>query len=170
MQPRTRLYDSIKNPILQEVDGILHDPVAFHPAPGTFDLHPNGRDLTIRRKFRGRKLPEPRFFLGLKNRHLRPAEALETLALMQAVPGRQGMAGQLRHTDSRRFAFPDKPQEANLTPFMNHQDVFERMMLLPSRCNVLLAPQYLSNVGLAVPSPLANEEGRRGRFCLELCK
>jgi hypothetical protein len=86
MQPTTRLHDCIPNAILQEANGVLHDPVAFHPTNSMFDPHANGRDLTIRRLLRRRKFPTARFFLGLKDRNPRQGESLEALVLIQTTP------------------------------------------------------------------------------------
>jgi hypothetical protein len=90
MQATTCFHDSIPNAILREADGVLHDPVAFHPPHGMFDPHANGRDLTIRRLLRGCEVPTTRFFLGLNDRHPRPEESQETLILRQTTPEEQG--------------------------------------------------------------------------------
>ena len=83
MQPTTRFHDSIPNAILQEGDGVLHDPIAFHPTHGMFYPHANGRYPTIRRLLKGCEFPTTRFFLGLKDRNARQAESLEALILIQ---------------------------------------------------------------------------------------
>src|SRR5215510_4981852 len=130
MQPTTRLHDCISNAILQEADGVLHDPVAFHPTNGMFDPHANGRDLTIRRLLRRRQFPTAWFFLGLKDRNPRQDESLEALVLIQTAPGGQGIACRLRQADIRGFTFTGGAQEVNLTPFINHEEVFECVPLL----------------------------------------
>jgi hypothetical protein len=130
MQPTTRLHDSIPNAILQEANGVLHDPVAFHPTHSMFDPHANGRDLTIRRWLRRREFPTTWCLLGLKNRHSRQDESLKALVLRQTAPGGQGLACPLRQANIRCFAFTGGAQAANLTPCSHHQEVFECVPLL----------------------------------------
>jgi hypothetical protein len=81
MQAPTCFHDGVPNPILQEADVVLHDPVAFHPANGMFDPDADGRDPTIRRCLRGREVPSTRFFLGLEDRDPILEESLEALIL-----------------------------------------------------------------------------------------
>ena len=130
MQATTCFHDSIPNAILQEADGVLDDPVAFHPTNGVFYPHANGRDLTIRRVFRGREFPATRLLLGLENRDPRPQESLEALILLQTTASWQGIPGELRKALLRRFAFIGGAQEGHVTGLLDHQEVFERVMLL----------------------------------------
>src|SRR5919108_6304743 len=104
MQPTTRFHDSIPNAILQEADGGLHDPVAFHPTNGMFYPHANGRNLPIRRLLRRCEFLTTRFFLGLNDRNARQAESLEALILIQTTAGGQGIPGELRDALLRCFA------------------------------------------------------------------
>jgi len=82
MQPTTCLHDHIPNPILQEADGVLHDPVAFHSPNGLFNPPPNARDPTIRLSLRRGEFPPTRFFLGLEDRNPRAKESLEAFVLI----------------------------------------------------------------------------------------
>jgi hypothetical protein len=66
MQATICFQDVVPNPILQEADVVLHDPVAFHPATGMFDPDADGRDPTLRRLLRGREFPPRGVFLGWK--------------------------------------------------------------------------------------------------------
>ena len=68
MQATTCFHDGVPNPILQEADFVLHDPVAFHPTNGVFNPDSDGRNPTIRRFLRGREFSSRRFFLGLDDR------------------------------------------------------------------------------------------------------
>jgi hypothetical protein len=130
MQSTTRFHDSIPNAILQEADGVLYDPVAFHPTNGVFYPYANGRDLTIRHVFRGCEFPATRFLLGLENRDTRQKESLKALILIQTTASWQGIPGELRHALLRCFAFICGAQEGNVTGLLDHQEVFERVMLL----------------------------------------
>ena len=85
MQATTCFHDGVTNPILQEADFIVHDPVAFYPANGMFDSDTDGRDPTICRFFRGCKFPSTRCFLGLDDRDPRLEESLEALILIEAA-------------------------------------------------------------------------------------
>jgi hypothetical protein len=87
MQATTGFHDSVPNPILQEADFVLHDPVAFGPANGMFDPDADGRDPTIRRFLRGREFPSTWCFHGLEDRDPILEESLEALILIQAAAG-----------------------------------------------------------------------------------
>ena len=130
MQATICFQDGVPNPILQEADVVLHDPVAFHRATGMFDPDADGRDPTLRRLLRGREFPSTRCVLGLEDREPMLEESLEALILIQAAPGGQGIARQLCPTLSRRFAFTGVAQEAHVTRLMDHEEVFERVTLL----------------------------------------
>jgi hypothetical protein len=138
MQPTTRFHDSIPNAILQEADGVLHDPVAFHPTNGMFYPHANGRDPTIRRLLRGCEFLTTRFFLGLTDRNARQAESLEALILIQTTAGGQAIPGELRDALLRCFAFMRVAQEGDVTALIDHEEVFERVPLLLAAVVVFL--------------------------------
>jgi hypothetical protein len=105
MQATTCFHDGVPNPILQEADFILHDPIAFYPTNSMFDPDADGRDPTVRRFLRGRKVPATRCFPGLKDRDPRLEESLEALILIQAAARWQGIARFLCQALIRRFAF-----------------------------------------------------------------
>jgi hypothetical protein len=130
MQSTTRFHDSIPHAILQEAEGVLHDPVAFHPTNGMLYPHANGRNLPIRRLLRRCEFLTTRFFLGLNDRNARQAEALEALILIQTTAGGHGIPGELRDALLRCFAFIRVAQEGNVTGLLDHQEVFERVPLL----------------------------------------
>jgi hypothetical protein len=70
-----------------------------------FDPDADGRDPTVRRFLRGRKVPATRCFPGLKDRDPRLEESLEALILIQAAARWQGIARFLCQALIRRFAF-----------------------------------------------------------------
>ena len=158
MQATTCFHDSIPNAILQETDGVLHDPIAFHPPNGMFDPHAHGRDLMIRRLLWGRKVSTTRFFLGLNDRHPRQEESLEPLILIQPTPNRQGIACPLRQADLRRFAFTGRTQAANLTALIDSEEVFERVPLLLATIIFFLLLRILR----ALDRPLSTIMPKRG--------
>ncbi len=130
MQATARLHNCVPYAILQETDGILHDPVAFHPANGVFNTDSDGRDATICRFFRWGEIPPTRFLLRLEQQHLGQIESLEAFILIQATPRWQRIARLLCYRLIRRFAFIGDAQKANMTCLGNQQEVFERVTLL----------------------------------------
>jgi hypothetical protein len=44
MQATTGFHDGVSNPILHEADGVLHNPVAFHPPNGVFNADSDRRN------------------------------------------------------------------------------------------------------------------------------
>lgn len=130
MQAPTCFHDGVPNPILQEADGVFHDPVAFYPTNGMFDPHAEGRDPTICRFLRRREFPTTRFFLGWEDGDPRQEESLEALSLIQTTADWQGITRELRHALIRRLAFTCVAQEGNVTGFIDQKEVFERVTLL----------------------------------------
>ena len=130
MQATTCFHDGVPNPILQEADFVLHDPIAFHPAHGRFDPDTDGRDPTIRRLLRGREFPSTRCVLRLEERDPIQEESLEALILIQAAAWWQGIARFLCQALIRRFAFTGVAQEANVARLMDHEEGFERVTRL----------------------------------------
>jgi hypothetical protein len=92
MQATTCFHDGIPEPILQEADCILYDPVTFHPTDGVFNADSDGRNPTIRGFLRGRQFSARGCFLGLDDRHALQVEPLEALILIQTAPSWQGIA------------------------------------------------------------------------------
>ena len=138
MQATTCFHDGVPNPILQEADFVLHDPIAFHPANGMFDPDTDGGDPTIRRLLRGREFPSTRCFLRLEDRDPIQEESLETCILIQAASGWQGRARPLCQALIRRFACTGVAQEANVARLIDHEEVFERVALLLATVILLL--------------------------------
>lgn len=130
MQATTRFHDGVSQPILQEANGVLHDPVAFHPTNRVFNTDSDGGNTTIRGFLRGREFSSRWFLLGLDDRDVLQAESLEALILIQTATRRQGIPRQLGQALIRRFAFRGVAQEANLTRLSDHEEVFERVTLL----------------------------------------
>ncbi len=130
MQATTCFHDDVPHPVLQEVDVVLHDSVAFHPTDGVFDPDADGRDPTIRRLLRGREFPSTRCFLRLDDRDVMQAESLEALILIQTAARWQGIPSQLYQALIRGFAFIGVAQKAHVTRLSDHEEVFERGALL----------------------------------------
>src|SRR5919108_199671 len=130
MQATARLHNRVPYAILQEADGILHDPVAFDSPNGMFDADPDGRDAMIRRLFRGGEVPPTRFLLRLEQQHIGQIASLEAFLLRQATPRWQRIARLLRSRLIRRLAFTGEAQKAHLTRLGDQQEVFERVTLL----------------------------------------
>jgi len=130
MQATTRFHDGIPNPILQEADFVLHDPIAFHTANRMFNPHADGRNPPIHRFLRGSELPSTRFLLGLENRNPRQDESLEALILIQTTARGERIASLLRHALIRRFAFTGVAQKENVTALIDDKQVFQRVTFL----------------------------------------
>ena len=130
MQATARLHNRVPYAILQEADGILHDPVAFDSPNGMFDADPDGRDATIRRFFRWGEVPPTRFLLRLEQQHIGQIASLEAFILIQATPRWQRIARLLCYRLLRRFACTSDAQKAHMTRLGDQQEVFERVTLL----------------------------------------
>jgi hypothetical protein len=120
MQATTGFHDGVPNPILQEADFVLHDPVVFYPTNDVFNPDSDGGNTTIRRFLRGREFSSRRFFLGLDDRDVMPAASLAALILIQTVARRQGIPSQLCQALIRGFPFIGVAQEANVTRLSDH--------------------------------------------------
>jgi hypothetical protein len=138
MQATTCFHDSVPNPILQQADFILHDPVAFHPADGMFNADTDGGDPTIRRSLWRCELPSRRCFLGLEDRDAILEEALEALILIQAAAGWQVIARFRGQTLIRRVTFTGVAQAAYMTRLSDHEEGFARVTLLLATVILLL--------------------------------
>ena len=95
MHATTCFHDGIPEPVLQEADFILDDPVTFHPTDGVFNADSDGGNTTIRGCLRGCKFSSRGFFLGLDDRDVLQVEPLEALLLIQTATSWQGIASQL---------------------------------------------------------------------------
>jgi len=138
MQATTCFHDSVPNPILQEADFVFHNPIAFHTTNGMFDPDTDGRNSMIGLFLRLSEFPPTRFLLRLEQDYTGQAESLEALILIQTAAGGQRIARQLRNRLIRRFPFISEAQEAHVTRLMNHQEVFERVVLLLATVILLL--------------------------------
>src|SRR6266508_4521276 len=130
MQATTCFHDGVPQPVLQEADFVLHDPVAFHPTNNVFNTDSDGGNSTIRCVLRGREFSSRRFFLGLDDRDVLQTESLEALILIQTAARRQGIGSQLCQALIRGFAFIGMAQKAHVTGLVDHEEVFERVTLL----------------------------------------
>src|SRR5262245_22982083 len=162
MQATTCFHDGVLHPILQKTDFVLHDPVAFHPTNGLFNTDSDGGHTTVRGFLRGCEFPSRWFFLGLNDRHVLQAEALEALILIQTAARWQGLPSQLGQALIRGFAFIGVAQEAHLTGLVDHEEVFERVTLLLAAVIFLL----LFGSGRAVERPFSAIMPQRGVVAL----
>ena len=92
MHATTCFHDGVTYAVLQKTDFVLDDPVAFYTTNCVFNTDSDGGNATIRRFLRGCKFSARRFFLGLHDRDVLQAEALEALILIQTAARRQGIA------------------------------------------------------------------------------
>ena len=95
MQATTCFHNGIPEPVLQEADCILDDPVTFHSTDGVFNADADGGNTTIHGFLRGCKFSSRGVFLGLDDRHVLPGESLEALLLIQTATSWQGRASPL---------------------------------------------------------------------------
>jgi hypothetical protein len=130
MQATTRFHDGITNPILEEADFVFHHPRAFHPTNSMFNADADRRDPPISGFLRRGELPPAGFFRGLDDGDPRQDEPLEAHILIETTPQRQGIARQLREAFIMGFAFIGRTQETNVTGFIDHEEVLERVALL----------------------------------------
>ena len=138
MQATTCFHDSVTNPIFQEADFVFHDPVPFHTTNGMFNTDSDRRDATISRfLWRGEFTPT-RFFLGLEHHDTGQQESLEAHILIETTARWQRITCQIRHALIMRSAFTGSTQEANVTAFIDHEEVFERVAFLLATVVLLL--------------------------------
>lgn len=158
MQATTCFHDRVSQPVLQEADFILDDPITFHPTNGVFNADSDGGDTTIRGFLRRCQFSARGFFLGLDDRHVLQAESLEALILIQTAARWQGIPSQLCQALIRGFAFRGMAQEAHLTRLSDHEEVFERVTLLLATVILLL----LFGIGRAVDRTFGAIMPKRG--------
>ena len=130
MQATTCFHHGITNAILQETDFVFHNPIAFHPTNGVFNTDSDGGNTTIGRFLGRSELPATWCFLWFDDRDARQEKSLEALILIQATPGWQGIALQLRQAFIIRLPFIRGTQEADVTGLIDHEEVFDRVTLL----------------------------------------
>ena len=158
MQATACFHDGIPHHILQKADFVLHDPVAFHPTNGVFKTNSDGRNRTIRSFLRGREFFSRRFFLGLDDRDVLQAEALEALILIQTAARGQGRGRDFCQARSRGFAFSGVAQKAHVTGLVDHEEVFQRVTRLLPTVIVL----WLFGIGWAGDRPFSTIMPTRG--------
>ena len=103
-----------------------------------FNTDSDRRDTTIGRFLRGGEFTPTRFFLRLDNGDIVEYKALEAHILVEATPVWQGIAFQIRDAFIMHLAFIGGTQEANMTCFIDHEHVFDRVALLLATVVVLL--------------------------------
>src|SRR5262252_2774031 len=130
MPATTCFHDSVPYPVLQKTDFVLHDPVSFSPTNGVFNPDAEGGNPTLRCVLRGWKCSARRFSLGLDDRDVLQAEALETRILIQTAARWQALPSPLGQALLRGVAFRCVSQEAHLPGRVDHQDVVARVTLL----------------------------------------
>ena len=158
MQATTCFHDGIPQPVLQEANFILDDPVTFHPTNGVLNADSDGGNTTIRGFLRGCEFSSTWFFLGLDYRDVLQVEPLESLILIQAAARWQSIASELCHALIRGFAFRGVTQEAHATGLVDHQEVFQRVTLLLATVILLL----LFGIGRAVDRTFGAIMPKRG--------
>jgi hypothetical protein len=158
MQPTTRFHHGITNAILQEADFVFHNPVAFHPANGVFDADSDRRNPTIDGFLRRGEFPATRLLFRLDKRDVGQDESLEPHILIEITSGGQAIALQLSQDFIVGLPFIGGTQEANLTGFIEHKEVFDRMAFLFAAVVFLL----VFWIGWAVDRSLSTIVPKRG--------
>jgi hypothetical protein len=130
MQATTCFHDSVTNPIFQEADCVFHDPVPFHTTNGMFNTDSDRRDATSSRLLWRGEFTPTRFFLGLAHRDTGQQESLEAHSLIETTARWPRITCQIRHALIMRSAFTGSTQEAHVTAFIDHEEVFERVAFL----------------------------------------
>ena len=138
MQSTTRLHNDVANTVLQEAYLVFHNPVSFYSANRVFDTDSDGRDRTIGRFFPWAEFTAPGFFLGLNDGKPIAHKTLKPHILIETTPGGQGIASQICQAFIMGFAFTGVAQEANVTGFVDDQQVFDRVAPLLTAVIVLL--------------------------------
>jgi hypothetical protein len=95
MQATTCFHNGIPEPVLQEADGILDDPVTFHATAGVCNADADGGHTTIHGCLRGCQFSSRGFFLGLDARAVLQGASREALLWIQTATSWQGRARQL---------------------------------------------------------------------------
>jgi hypothetical protein len=158
MPATTCFHDGVPSPVLQKTDLVRHDPVAFHPTNGVFNPDSDGGNSTRCCFLRGREVSSRRCSLGLDDRDVLQAEALQALLLIQTAARWQALPSQLGQALLRGFAFLGVAPEAHVTGLVAHQEGFERVTLLLAPVIVLL----LFGIGRAVDRPFGAIMPNRG--------
>lgn len=158
MQSTTRLHDAVANAVLQEAYLIFHDPRAFHPTNGMFNTDSDRRDRTIGGFFRGGEFTPRRFFLRLDDGDPVEEKALEAPILIETTPVREGIALELGQAFIIGLAFIRGTQEANVTAFIDHEEVLDRVAPLLAAVVFLL----VLGIGGAVDRSLSTIMPKRG--------
>ena len=129
MPATTCFHDGVPQPVLQEADFVLDDPVAFPPTNHVFNTDSNGGNTTIRCLLRGGEFSSRRLFLGLDNRDVLQAASLEAFILIETTARRPGIGRELCQALLRGVAFRGMAQKAHVTGLMNHEEVFQCVTL-----------------------------------------
>jgi hypothetical protein len=158
MQPTTRFHHGITNAILQEADCVFHNPLAFHPTNGVFDADADSGNTTIGGVLREGQFPATRFLFRLDHRDIGQDESLEPPIVIEITSGGQAIALQLRQDFIVGLPFRGGTQEANLTGFIAHQEVFDRLAFRFAAVVFLL----VFWIGWAVDRPLRTIMPKRG--------
>ena len=138
MQATTCFHDGVANPVLEEADLIFHDSIAFHTANSVFDANSHRRDTTIGRLLRGSEFTPTGFFLRLEDADTVEYKTLESHILVEVTAVWQAIALQIRDAFIMHLAFIRGTQEADMTYFIDHEHVFDRVALLLATVVVLL--------------------------------
>jgi hypothetical protein len=158
MQPTTRFHHGITNAILQEADGVFHNPLAFHPTNGGFEADAESGNTTLGGVLRSGQFPATRLLFRLDHRDIGQDESLEPPILRERTAGGQALALPLRQDCIVGLPFRGGTQEANLTGCIDHQEVFARMAWRFAAVVVLL----VFWIGWAVDRPLSTIMPNRG--------
>jgi hypothetical protein len=130
MQATTRFHDGITNTVLHETDFIFDHPIAFHPTNRVFNADSNRGDYAIVCFLRWGEFTPTGFFLGLHDGDTGQDKSLEAHILIEATPRRECIASQIGNALIRHLAFRGRTQETHVTGFVDHEEVFNRVVFL----------------------------------------
>jgi hypothetical protein len=164
MQATARFHNGVTNPVLQEVDFVFHNPIAFHPTNGMFNSDADGGDATIGRFLRRGEFSATRFLLGLDHRDASQDESLEAHILVETTAGGQAIALQISQAFIVCLALIGGTQEANLTRLIDYEEVFDRVAL-PLTTVILL---LLLGIPWAMDGSLSTIMPKRGEVAPSL--
>jgi hypothetical protein len=123
-----------------------------------FNTDSDRRDTTIGRFFRWGEFTPTGFFLGLDDGDTVEQKTLEAHILVKPTAAWQSIAFKIRKAFIMRLAFIGGTQEAHVTGFIDHEQVFDRVALLLTTGVVLL----FLGVNRAMDRPLSAIMPKRG--------
>ncbi len=111
-------------------DDIVNNTIAFHTSDTMLDMHADSRYAFVFRFFFGGQGAFWGFLLWLYDCYSWQGKALECTILCQLAAFRQLILRFVRNPFVMRFAFIGGTQKADIAELIDHQDIFDRVILL----------------------------------------